>query len=211
MFTAWKTDTSPESVPRLPPASAPSSETQQFMTARGRKDYSGTSAPKDAHSMIDEWLTMRGDLESEGDILVKGRVHGNVHCRILIIDTNATVEGGISAQEVVIRGTARGTIRTKRIRLEKTAVVDCEIFHESFAAEEGARVTGTLHAQDSEPATASGLVAPAGSFSQLADASLKELFARPEPSPDMTARPSSSLYQMLEVARAANETTSRTT
>lgn len=211
MFTAWKTDTNSGSAPRITPPSAPSCESEQFTMARSYKDCSGAGAPKDAYSIIDEWLAMRGDLESEGDILVKGRVHGNVHCRILIIDKGATVEGGISAEEVVIRGVARGTIRTRRVRLEKTAVVDCEIFHESFAAEEGARVTGTLHAQDSEPATASGLVAPAGSFSQLADASLKELFARPEPSPDMTARPSSSLYQMLEVARAANETTSRTT
>ncbi len=205
MFTAWKTDTDAVSAPRVPPVPAPSSDSPQFMTARGRNV---AGAPKDAYSMIDEWLTMRGDLESEGDILVKGRVHGNVHCRILIIDKGATVEGGITAEEVVIRGMARGTIRTRRVRLEKTAVVDCEIFHESFAAEEGARVTGTLHANNEEPASASGLAAP---FSQLADASLTELFARPEPLPDMATRPSSSLYQMLEVARAANEPSSRTT
>lgn len=211
MFTAWKTDTNSGSAPRITAASGPSSESEKFAMTRGYKDCSGTGAPKDAYSIIDEWLAMRGDLESEGDILVKGRVHGNVHCRILIIDKGATVEGGISAEEVVIRGVARGTIRTRRVRLEKTAVVDCEIFHESFAAEEGARVTGTLHAQDNETAAASGLVAPAGSFSQLAEASLTELFARPEPLPDMAARPSSSLYQMLEIARAANEPSSRTT
>lgn len=210
MFTAWKTDTNSGSAPRITPPSAPSCESEQFTMARSYKDCSGAGAPKDAYSIIDEWLAMRGDLESEGDILVKGRVHGNVHCRILIIDKGATVEGGISAEEVVIRGVARGTIRTRRVRLEKTAVVDCEIFHESFAAEEGARVTGTLHAQDEEPASASGPAKPPISFAKPAEISLTELFAQQETGQDAPAKPSSSLYHMLDVALAASSTSRKT-
>ncbi|HXF52719.1 MAG TPA: polymer-forming cytoskeletal protein [Hyphomicrobiaceae bacterium] len=96
------------------------------------------------HSIVDEHLNMKGDLESDGDILVKGKVFGNIKCKLLIIDTDASVEGGVVAEEVIIRGTTKGTINANRVKLEKTANVDSEICHQTFAAEEGARITGAL-------------------------------------------------------------------
>jgi cytoskeletal protein CcmA (bactofilin family) len=95
-------------------------------------------------SIINEWLVMRGDLESEGDILVKGKIHGNIQCKLLIIDAEAIVEGAIFADEVVIRGTTRGIIKAQRVRLEKTANIDSEIYQQTFSAEEGARIKGAL-------------------------------------------------------------------
>ena len=96
------------------------------------------------YSIINEWLTMRGDLESEGDILVKGKVHGNIKCKLLIVDTDALIEGGIIAEEVVVRGRTKGIIEANKVRLEKTAQVDSEISHMTFSAEEGARIKGSL-------------------------------------------------------------------
>jgi len=97
-----------------------------------------------SNSIIDEWLTMKGDLESEGDILVKGKVYGNVKCKLLIIDGEAIIEGGIIAEEVVVRGKTKGVIHANKVRLEKTAIVDSEICHQTFSAEEGARIKGAL-------------------------------------------------------------------
>jgi cytoskeletal protein CcmA (bactofilin family) len=110
---------------------------------------SSSSAPKSAgrdanYSIINEWLTMRGDLESEGDILIKGKVIGNIRCKLLIIDVDAQIEGGITADEVVVRGKTKGTIEANKVRLEKSANVDSEISHVSFSAEEGARIKGAL-------------------------------------------------------------------
>lgn len=96
------------------------------------------------YSIINEWLVMRGDLESEADILVKGRIYGNVKCKLLIVDTGALVEGGIEADEVVVRGATKGIMIAKKVRLEKTADVDSEIQHQSFSAEEGAKIKGAL-------------------------------------------------------------------
>ncbi|HEX2843479.1 polymer-forming cytoskeletal protein [Hyphomicrobium sp.] len=98
--------------------------------------------------MVDEFLTMKGDLESEGDIHVKGKVFGNIRCKLLIVEVDALVEGGVEAEEVIVRGNAKGTIRADRVRLEKTANVDSEIRHNSFSAEEGARIKGSLRSKD---------------------------------------------------------------
>lgn len=100
------------------------------------------------YSVINEWLTMKGDLESEADILIKGKVFGNIRCKLLIVDGNARVEGGIEADEVIVRGATKGTILAKRVRLEKTADVDSEIQHGSFSADEGARIRGALKFSD---------------------------------------------------------------
>ena len=100
------------------------------------------------YSIINEWLKMKGDLESEGDVLVKGKVFGNIKCNLLIIDVDALVEGGITADEVVIRGRSKGIINANKVRLEKTANVDSEICHNSFSAEEGARIKGALKFQE---------------------------------------------------------------
>ncbi len=104
--------------------------------------------PSASNSIIDEWLTMRGDLESEGDILVKGKIHGNIRCKLLIVDENAMVEGGMIAEEVVVRGTISGEIRSNRVRLEESAVVDSEIYHRSFSVAEGAQIKGALHFEE---------------------------------------------------------------
>jgi cytoskeletal protein CcmA (bactofilin family) len=100
------------------------------------------------YSIINEWLVMKGDLESEADILVKGKIYGNVKCKMLIVDAGAMIEGGIEAEEVVIRGATKGVIVTKKVRLEKTAEVDSEIHHQSFSAEEGAKIRGALRFSD---------------------------------------------------------------
>jgi cytoskeletal protein CcmA (bactofilin family) len=104
-----------------------------------------------AHSIVDEFLTMKGDLESDGDIHVKGKVLGNIRCKLLIIEIDALVEGGVEAEEVIVRGNTKGKIQADRVRLEKTANVDSEICHRSFSAEEGARIRGSLRARDDAP------------------------------------------------------------
>ncbi len=91
---------------------------------------------------------MKGDLESDGDILVKGKVLGNIRCKLLIIEVDALVEGGVEAEEVIVRGNAKGTVQADRVRLEKTANVDSEIHHRTFSAEEGARIKGSLRSKD---------------------------------------------------------------
>ena len=101
-----------------------------------------------AHSIVDKFLTMKGDLESEGDIHVKGKVLGNIRCKLLIIEVDALAEGGVEAEEVIVRGNGKGTIRADRVKLEKTANVDSEICHHTFSAEEGARIKGSLRSKD---------------------------------------------------------------
>lgn len=204
MFSTWKTDTTSfDPAPRSQPQPEPSATTP-IRPATAGTVMAGHG--KDTFSVINEWLKMKGDLEGEGDILVKGTVQGNIRCKMLIVDTGALVEGGIEADDVIIRGTARGTIRTKRIRLEKTALVDAEIYHESFSAEEGARVKGMMHTHEASSATS---YAPKPSTpahvkpdeAKGLGAALKAAASHHKASVSPEAKVSSALYDMLDVAR----------
>lgn len=213
MFSTWKTTETTNFDPAL--RQQPQAQPASAAITPVRPVTAGTvmsGAGKETFSVINEWLKMKGDLEGDGDILVKGTVHGNIRCKMLIVDASAQVDGGIEADDVVIRGIVRGVIRTKRIRLEKSALVDAEIYHESFSAEEGARVKGMMHTQEPASTIASSSVTyspkpsaaaqpkdhePKGLAAALKAAATSKAPATPE------AKVSSALYDMLDVARSA--------
>ena len=93
-------------------------------------------------SVIDAWLTITGDLLSEGEVQIDGQVRGDIRCSQLIVGQDATIAGNIIAEEVVVRGKVKGTIRANRVLLQDSARVESEIIHKKLAIEEGASFEG---------------------------------------------------------------------
>jgi len=93
-------------------------------------------------SVIDSWLTINGNLQSEGEVQVDGQINGDIRCAHLTVGKEATVIGNITADEVVVRGRVRGVIRGNRVILQDSAHVESEIFHKKLAIEEGAVFEG---------------------------------------------------------------------
>ena len=117
------------------------------LSAEALRQRNGTPA----RSVIDAWLTMKGNLESEGDIQVDGKVQGHIRCTQLIVGRDACIDGDVLAAEVVIRGKVKGVIRANRVKLQETACVESEIFFEkSLGIEDGASFEGQIR-RASEP------------------------------------------------------------
>jgi cytoskeletal protein CcmA (bactofilin family) len=93
-------------------------------------------------SVIDAWLTITGNLQSEGEVQVDGQINGDIRCAHLVVGKDATVTGNIVAEEVVVRGKVTGVIRANRVILQDSARVESEIFHKRLAIEEGAVFEG---------------------------------------------------------------------
>jgi cytoskeletal protein CcmA (bactofilin family) len=93
-------------------------------------------------SVIDAWLTITGNLESQGDLRVEGQIAGDIRCASLVIGRDATVSGDIVAEEAVVRGKVKGTIRANRVILQDTACVESAIYHKVLSVDEGACFDG---------------------------------------------------------------------
>src|SRR3954447_16752135 len=79
----------------------------------------------DGYSVIDDQLSVTGDIQTEGTVRVDGRVEGSLHrVDTLIIGAGGTVVGNIEAREVVIGGDLCGDLTvTGRVEVQASATV----------------------------------------------------------------------------------------
>ena len=95
-----------------------------------------------APSLISANLQIVGNLKSEGEVQIDGRVDGDVSANSLVIGDRANINGEVVGDDVVVRGTVHGRIRARKVQLAKSAHVIGDIWHESLAIEAGAYVEG---------------------------------------------------------------------
>jgi cytoskeletal protein CcmA (bactofilin family) len=104
--------------------------------------------PAPSRSVIDAWLEIVGNLRTEGEILVEGRIEGDVRCVQLIVAADATITGSIVADEVIVYGKIKGNIRANKVVLKDTAVVESDIIHKQIVIERGACFDGSSCRRD---------------------------------------------------------------
>jgi Integral membrane protein CcmA involved in cell shape determination len=97
----------------------------------------------DGYSVIDNELSVTGDIQTEGTIRVDGKVEGSLHrVDTLIIGAGGTVVGNIEAREVVIGGDLCGDLTvTGRVEVQASATVRGNIHAAAVMLQEG----GTVH------------------------------------------------------------------
>lgn len=108
-------------------------------------------------SLISQFLSVTGDLASDGDVQVDGVVDGNVKTASLTIGESGSIKGAVTAENVQVAGTLDGQIRARMVTLTRTARVRGDIWHESLAIEAGAQFEGTCRRLDEAGARAEPL------------------------------------------------------
>jgi len=93
-------------------------------------------------SIIGTDCTLTGNILSQGEVHVDGRVEGDIRCDTLVVGQSGTITGEISAETVRVLGTVTGQIRSRAVQLAKTAHVVGDIVHETLSIEAGAFVEG---------------------------------------------------------------------
>jgi cytoskeletal protein CcmA (bactofilin family) len=95
-------------------------------------------------SVIDRRLLVTGDLDGRGELQVEGRVEGNIRCALLLVGNEGIIAGNVTADEVVVRGELKGTIRANSVVLQDRARVNSEIFHKLLSIEAGVCFEGQV-------------------------------------------------------------------
>jgi cytoskeletal protein CcmA (bactofilin family) len=106
---------------------------------------SKTSVPRTTPSIIGSNCNLAGDIASDGEVHIDGKVVGDVRCVTLVIGESGGVTGEINAETVRVLGAVTGQITANAVELAKTARILGDITHDSLAVEAGAYVEGRFN------------------------------------------------------------------
>lgn len=104
-----------------------------------RSEASRKSAPP---SIISAGLTVKGDLESAGEIQVDGHVEGDVRGKTVRVGEGAFVKGSVFGDSATVAGTIEGRIEAMTVTLQKTAKMTGDIIHQTVQIDSGAYIDG---------------------------------------------------------------------
>ena len=103
-----------------------------------------------AHTLISAVTELKGDLTFDGELIVEGRVTGDISAAadsdaVLRVAEQGMVEGEINVPNVVINGTVKGDIHAgKHIELAARASIAGDVYYHLLEMVMGARVNGNL-------------------------------------------------------------------
>jgi cytoskeletal protein CcmA (bactofilin family) len=95
-------------------------------------------------SIIGPEVIISGDLATDAQIHVDGRIDGNVHCASLCQGPAGIIAGNIIADEARLCGTVEGTVSARNIVVEASARIMGDIAYETISIEAGAAIEGRL-------------------------------------------------------------------
>ena len=130
-----------KSIRNTPPA--PVAEPDATMTP---EPIAPRPAPRVDHrptpSTLGPGLTVEGSLRGDADMVIEGRVRGDVEAGRLVVGAGAVIEGNIRADAVEVRGRIVGDIEAQSVTLMGSASVEGDITHGRLSIEMGADFEG---------------------------------------------------------------------
>lgn len=102
------------------------------------------STKKADETIIGTDVSLTGNLKSEGDIQINGKIKGEVNTKSNIaIGEQALIDGSIKARNVLINGTLQGNVETvEDLEISPTGKVFGDLITKSLIIKKGAIFTG---------------------------------------------------------------------
>ena len=95
-------------------------------------------------SFIGPEVIISGDLATDAQLHVDGRIDGNVRCAQLCQGADGIISGNIHADEARLAGTVEGTVSAATVSVEASARILGDIAYDTISIEAGARIEGRL-------------------------------------------------------------------
>lgn len=97
-------------------------------------------------SIIDQSMTIHGELRFQGKARIDGTIHGNIHGEHLVLSETAKVFGDITSCSFNCFGTLEGNVRSNLITARKNCFIHGRLEAHSLTVEPGAMIDGEIKA-----------------------------------------------------------------
>lgn len=113
-----------------------------FNKENPKTNNTGSKSPN--FNMISEGTRLNGDVYSENDIRVSGKIDGEASSKgRIIVTSSGFIEGNIRAKDADLAGKLEGQIFISgKLVLRQSAVINGDIHTKSLLVEEGAQING---------------------------------------------------------------------
>ena len=116
------------------------------MKFNSNKEVSRPSVTESIANRISKGAIIEGDVQSETDIRIDGRIKGRLQCAAkIVVGATGTFEGDMHCKEASLEGQVTGKIDVSGLlTIKKSAHIEGEVFYKRLIVEEGANITGSL-------------------------------------------------------------------
>ena len=135
------------------------------------REKTGATLPKASRSgppglsSIGPEVLVSGDLATDAQLHVDGRIDGNVRCSQLVQGEAGIIAGNIQAEEARIAGTVEGQVNVRTLFVEASAKILGDVAYETLSIDAGAQIEGRLARRAALGADEAPLIATPVSFS----------------------------------------------
>jgi len=100
--------------------------------------------PESKISNVSENLHIIGTVFSSGKISFNGSIKGTLETKSLYVGENGFIDGKVEADEAVILGRIKGTLKGNKVRLAASSRIEGDTYHQVIAIEDGAIYEGSI-------------------------------------------------------------------
>jgi cytoskeletal protein CcmA (bactofilin family) len=95
-------------------------------------------------SQLGKALTVRGVLDTDGEVRVDGAVVGRINAESFVLGVGGYVEGDVHAKHARIGGKFSGKIYALNVAIDSSAEITGRVFHNNLTVASGARIDGRM-------------------------------------------------------------------
>ena len=115
------------------------------------KKSSSTARNNAVPSILGNDLIITGDIKTDGDIQIDGRLDGNIKAGKVTIGESGAVNGKITAAAVHVRGKITGKVNAISVDLAETANVQADLVQDQLMIANGAFFDGKCTRKSAAP------------------------------------------------------------
>ncbi|WP_298912031.1 polymer-forming cytoskeletal protein [uncultured Algimonas sp.] len=132
-------------------SSGGSSSQSDSIPPRKASTAPGQNRAASVPSLLSQDLLITGDIKTDGEVQIDGRLDGNISAGKVTIGEHGAVNGKIVSTVVLVRGKVTGKIDATSIELAETANVQADLVQDKLVVANGAFLDGKCNRKSAAP------------------------------------------------------------